>query len=133
MVFYSTFNNNSAISWRQVLLVEETRAPRENHRLAASHWQTWSHQIQRERMCWLQWKRGGLPWGGTIVPVTPGLTIGGGGNCTTHVICSNDQWTRNNSGLLKYGNESRWHYINLGITRGPQMWPLKIIIWVYLP
>ena len=30
MMFESTFNN---ISWRAVLLVEETRVPRENHRL----------------------------------------------------------------------------------------------------
>ena len=30
MVFKATFNNMSAISWRAVLLVEETRVPREN-------------------------------------------------------------------------------------------------------
>ena len=34
MVFNATFNNISAISWRSVLLVEETG---ENHRTAASH------------------------------------------------------------------------------------------------
>jgi hypothetical protein len=32
MVFNATFNNISVISWRSVLLVEETRVPRENHR-----------------------------------------------------------------------------------------------------
>ena len=32
MVFKATFNNISAISWRAVLLVEETRVPRENQR-----------------------------------------------------------------------------------------------------
>ena len=32
MVFNATFNNISAISWRSVLLVEETGVPRENHR-----------------------------------------------------------------------------------------------------
>jgi len=37
MVFNATFNNISVISWRSVLLVEETR---ENHWLAASHWQS---------------------------------------------------------------------------------------------
>jgi hypothetical protein len=37
MVFNSTFNNISVISWRSVLLVEETRVLRENHQLAASH------------------------------------------------------------------------------------------------
>ena len=31
MVFNSTFKNISVISWRSVLLVEETRVPRENH------------------------------------------------------------------------------------------------------
>ena len=40
MVFNATFNNISVISWLSVLSVEETG---ENHRLAASHWQTWSH------------------------------------------------------------------------------------------
>jgi hypothetical protein len=37
MAFYATFNNISTISWRSVLLVEETGGPRENHRPAASH------------------------------------------------------------------------------------------------
>ena len=32
MVFSTTFNNISAISWRSVLLVEETGGPGENHR-----------------------------------------------------------------------------------------------------
>ena len=31
MVFNATFNNISVISWRSVLLVEETREPVENH------------------------------------------------------------------------------------------------------
>jgi hypothetical protein len=34
MVFNATFNNISAISWRSVILVEETG---ENHRPAVSH------------------------------------------------------------------------------------------------
>jgi len=37
MVFNTTFNNISVISWHSVLLVEETGVPRENHRPAASH------------------------------------------------------------------------------------------------
>jgi hypothetical protein len=37
MVFNATFNNISVISWRSVLLVEETRVPRENLRPVASH------------------------------------------------------------------------------------------------
>jgi len=43
MVLNATFNNISAISWRSVLLVEETGVTGENHRPAASHWQTLSH------------------------------------------------------------------------------------------
>ena len=38
MVFNVTFNNISVISWRSVLLVEETGLPRENHQPPASHW-----------------------------------------------------------------------------------------------
>ena len=37
MVFKATFNNISVILWRSVLLMEETGAPGENHRPAASH------------------------------------------------------------------------------------------------
>ena len=42
MVFNTTFNNISVISWRSVLLVEETG---ENDRPVAIHWQTLSHNI----------------------------------------------------------------------------------------
>ena len=45
MVINATFNNTSAISWRAVLLVEETGGPGENHRHVASHWQTLSHNV----------------------------------------------------------------------------------------
>jgi len=37
MMFNDAFNNISVISWRSVLLVKETRVPRENHQPAASH------------------------------------------------------------------------------------------------
>jgi len=43
MVFNTTFNNISVISWLSVLLVEEIGVPRENHQPAGSHWQNWSH------------------------------------------------------------------------------------------
>ena len=39
-VLNGTFNNISVILWRSVLLVVDTVVPRENHRPAASHWQT---------------------------------------------------------------------------------------------
>ena len=45
MVFNTTFNNISVISWRSVSLVEETGVPRENHWPAGSHWQTLSHNV----------------------------------------------------------------------------------------
>jgi hypothetical protein len=37
MVFNVTFNNITVISWRSILLVEETGGPGENHRPVASH------------------------------------------------------------------------------------------------
>jgi hypothetical protein len=45
MVFNTTFNNLSVISLMSVLLVEENEIPGENHRPAASHWQTLSHNV----------------------------------------------------------------------------------------
>ena len=42
MVFNATLNNISALSWRAVLLVEETG---ENHRPVASNYQTLSHNV----------------------------------------------------------------------------------------
>ena len=44
-MFNATFNNISVISWRSVLLVEETRVPSENRRPVTSHWQTLSHNV----------------------------------------------------------------------------------------
>ena len=37
MIFNAIFNNILAISWRSVLMVEETGVPGENHRPVASH------------------------------------------------------------------------------------------------
>jgi len=45
VVLNATFNNNSVISWRSVLLVEETGVPGENHRPAVSQRQTLSHKV----------------------------------------------------------------------------------------
>ena len=45
MVFNVTFNNISVISWQSILLVEEIGVPWENHRPAASLWQTISHKV----------------------------------------------------------------------------------------
>ena len=44
-MFNDTFNNISVISWRSILLVEETGGPGENHRPVTSHWQTLSHNV----------------------------------------------------------------------------------------
>jgi len=43
MVCNVTFNNISVISWKSVLLVEETEVPDQNHRPVVNHWQTLSH------------------------------------------------------------------------------------------
>jgi uncharacterized damage-inducible protein DinB len=43
MVFSATLKNISVISWRSVLLMEETGVPGENHRPATSHRQTFMH------------------------------------------------------------------------------------------
>jgi hypothetical protein len=45
VMFNTTFNNISVIMWRSVLLMEETRVPRENHQPVASQWQTLSHNV----------------------------------------------------------------------------------------
>jgi hypothetical protein len=47
MMSNATFNIISVIPWRSVLLAEETGEPGENHRPAASHWQTLSHNVVR--------------------------------------------------------------------------------------
>jgi len=44
MVFSTTFNNISSISWGSVLLVEETEITKENH-WPASYWQTLPHNV----------------------------------------------------------------------------------------
>jgi hypothetical protein len=38
LVFNATFSNVSTMSWRPVLVVEETVVPGENHRPWASNW-----------------------------------------------------------------------------------------------
>ena len=45
IVFNATFSNISVTSWRSVLLVEETGIPGENHLPAASHRETFSHNV----------------------------------------------------------------------------------------
>jgi hypothetical protein len=51
MVFNTTFNNISVISWQSVLLVEETVEPRENHWSVASHWKTLSNNVVSSTPC----------------------------------------------------------------------------------
>ena len=50
MVFNATFNNISVISWRSVLIVEESGVPGENHQPVASHWQILSHNVVSSRI-----------------------------------------------------------------------------------
>jgi hypothetical protein len=58
MMFNTTFNNISVISWRSVsLFVEETRVHWENHRPAVSRWQTVSHiMLYRVHLVWAGFK-----------------------------------------------------------------------------
>jgi hypothetical protein len=63
IVLNATFNNISIISWLSVLLLEETWLRGENHLLAASHWQSLSHNgVSRIRThnvscsIWFTWK-----------------------------------------------------------------------------
>ena len=51
MVFNTTFNNISVISWQSVLLVEETGVPEENHWPVASKWQIVSHNVVSSTLC----------------------------------------------------------------------------------
>ena len=51
LLFNATFNNISVISWRSVLLVEETGVPGENHQPVASHRQTLSHSVVSSTAC----------------------------------------------------------------------------------
>ena len=50
MALNATYNNISVISWQSCLLVEETRAPGENHWPVPSHWQTLSHTVMLYRV-----------------------------------------------------------------------------------
>ena len=52
LVFNSTFNNISVISWQSVLLVEKTGGSGQNHRPATSHWQTLSHNVVSSTPHW---------------------------------------------------------------------------------
>ena len=45
MVFNTTFSNISVISWRSVLLMEETGIPGKKHESALSHRQILSHKV----------------------------------------------------------------------------------------
>jgi hypothetical protein len=45
MVFYVALSNISVITWRPVLLVEETEVSRENHRPVANNWQALHFEI----------------------------------------------------------------------------------------
>jgi hypothetical protein len=51
MVFNTTFNNISVISWWLVLLVEETGVLCENHWPVTRHWQTLSHNVVLSTPC----------------------------------------------------------------------------------
>jgi hypothetical protein len=47
MVFNTTFNNFSVISWQSVLMMEETEVLAGNHPHVTGSWQTLSHNVYR--------------------------------------------------------------------------------------
>jgi hypothetical protein len=51
MVFNATFNNISVVLWQSVLLVEEIKESRENHRPVASHLQILSRNVVLSTPC----------------------------------------------------------------------------------
>ena len=51
MILNFTFTNISVISWRSVLLVEETGVPGEDLQPVRSHWQTWSLNVVSSTRC----------------------------------------------------------------------------------
>ena len=65
MVSNATFNNISVISWRSVLLVEETGVPGENHWPVANHWHTLSHNVVLSLLFYM-WL-----WHGNLYRVSP--------------------------------------------------------------
>ena len=54
IVFNTTFNDISVISWRSVLLVEESGVPGENHLPAASHSQLYHIMLYRVHHAWME-------------------------------------------------------------------------------
>jgi hypothetical protein len=52
MVFNATVYTISVISWQSVVLVEETGVSGENHRPAASHWQTDHIMLYQLHLAW---------------------------------------------------------------------------------
>jgi len=55
MIFNTTFNNISVISWQSAFLVEEAGVPRENHSPVASHW-LYHIMLYRLHIAWLGFK-----------------------------------------------------------------------------
>ena len=53
LVLNATYNNISVISWRSVLLVEETGVPGENHQPGARHRYTLLHRDSNSQHQWL--------------------------------------------------------------------------------
>jgi hypothetical protein len=100
MVFNANFNNISVISWRSVLLVEETGVPGENHRLVVSHWQTLSHNVVENTP---------LPWGG--FELTTLLVIGtdntGSWKTNYHTITTTKTVSDEGHGIFTYENDHK--------------------------
>ena len=56
ILFNTTFNNISVISWQRVLVVEETGVPEVNHWHVAIHWQALSHNVVSSTPSWAEFE-----------------------------------------------------------------------------
>ena len=107
MVYNVTFNNILAISLRSVLLVEQTG---ENHRPAASHWQTLSRKV---------------------VSITPGLS---GIQLTTLVVIGTDciGSCKSNYHTITAMTASFWFYVESFIMKTNHLNSFTTIFDIYI-
>jgi hypothetical protein len=126
MVFNAIFNNISVISWRSVLLVEETGVPRENHWPVTSHRQTLSHNVVSFKST--------LPWVGfeltTLVVIGTDCT----GSCkfnhhtiTTTMVPKSLQTASKLNVLCKKSNEQNYLRNSFLELSEPMVWTWFIL------
>ena len=110
MVFSATFNNISVISWRSVLLVEETEVPGENHWTVPSHCQTVSHNVVSSTPCH-EWGLNSQCWKWLDLSV----------HYNTLLVNIHD-FIRNKNGCKKFTRKSKMSLNNEGLTAEHIYW-----------